>query len=997
MSPCKKHLNEEICMKKVVIISVAIITFLALFVGFSKFDPTKNVQAENTTQTSKIKITEKSRDDNSIIYQIEGEFDDDDPTISIHTDQIKNIDISYLEKELGKANISIDEKSSQIYLNLKTVKKTKPGYTFYLKKLGIDDLKCIIHNNQNKTIYKSPDTSPAEESETNQTSLENEEPNTQNSEANSQETSDNKADEQATTEEISDNKSESQPRDAQEEIARDPDWNQGWTSKNQLEVSKGIPTDLADGGQSVPVQYFGALNYSLEHITVKDSYTGRPLRPGIGIIPGPGLGKGRKNNLTAANSGIIIVPKNGNWQTEQAKKKEKNHYLNFTFGDGLLFGDGTLLNPDAVYRGSQRNFITTNLFDYYQPTGNPSYPRIGGPDVEVDGDTVGLDEHNVKYYTKPLILEKDGKKYHTTMQRVVFRQIHDNNKIQITITQRFDNNNGSIITTEFKNIGSTYLEHFQGYNFRDITFLKDHRRKGSKQDNIIRSLGNHRGAYASRNGDFGARIEFDLNSFPDSPYAWSARGTRSTTFYASKDDHFPWNFKGLFNKYDDAFKDIYDQADKLNEPTFGEPFMTRTLDSGISMHTKDQELNPGQTVSMTYTTNIVKKDEKPDLNIQDQTNFQKPYTVKPNEDSVKIKGNWQYDRHEFVNVQYLVTPLNTLVDDQKNIKPQLLKKGISLTNGFQQQTTKEMYDRTPHDWELNLPIQSLGSGKQKISFIAFDKDGRQSEIQSYYIDIPERGEQALFLGINSPVGKHSKTEPYDPRTNSEFTNALDITGFCFDPTKNYDLTYTIDNGESKTVPISEKEKESNDLVNWKLKDLDVSKYLSDNEIHEIKFILKDKNGNPSSPTSFFFQFKPATESDPNGTIRLDAPEHIYFGTKHLSANSSAKLKPTLSENLVLDDYRKLESRDNPIMITVQTSQFVAKEDENNILNTTLLWDNKKIDEKKPFIFKNTEKKNRIILNDLFKNNVKLKVKSNSPANPGHFKSYWSWTATDSVH
>ncbi|WP_125770286.1 hypothetical protein [Companilactobacillus furfuricola] len=995
-------------LKKILI--PLIMTTILITIGLIILNPVQRINAAGSTGNPTITIRQQKSDSHTQIYKINYENNDDDPIFAISSHQIKSFDIPFLVEQFGKENVGFSEKDQQLFLNLKHFDRSKDS--FQLKKIGDEPLLLTIRNPQHEVLYQSEfadDKSVEENNNQNNPSKTqsstNFDPQKQNLNESPNPNQPAPETENKTTSEVIDNNDyDTTP---QADIPRDADWNIGWKERDRIIVARGIDKKMSDGRTSTPVQYFGALNYALENITVKDSVHGRPLRPGlIWLIPGPGSGTGRKNNLTAANSGIIMSRPGHVW-TEKQKASENyklNYYLNYTFGDGLLYKPGIGNDGgEKVYRGSQRNFITTNLFDYYLPTGDISKPRIYGPDVEETKKVYGLDEKNVHYYIKDHKLFRDGNPQNTNsknvvktvMQRLVFRQVMKNSIIQVTVTMQFDNNNGSIITTEFKNIGHTYIDNFQGYTFRDITFIRDHRRDRSKPDNIIRSLGNHKGAYASRNDVYNSRIEFMLNGYPDSPFAWSARGTRSTYYYASDDDHFPWNENGLDEKYDDAFKTIYDRADQNNEPTFGKPFMDYVTDTGISMHTKNQALSPGQQVAMTYSTNIVQKDHAPVLDINQPTTKNRPYEVKPTEDKVKINGTWLYDRMQDVDIKYLVQEINSDSDDKKDIKDQLLKKGVSISDQFQTQSEADMHNRIQHSWSTEIPLKDLGSGLQKISFIAYDKENHTSEIKTYYITIPERGESHDFeINVMTPDPETQRKRPYDPRDDQQHVNKMTITGYSTDLTHNHQIEYQLDDGEKLPIDVNQQFKEK-DTLYWGLRDLDLTHLKKDIGIHKITFTLTNKAGQTTT-TDFYFQYvMNASTNEPEGTYRVLAPRDIDFGVANMADHSTKTLKPKIKQNIVFDDQRRLEKRAETVKLTLSTERFHRKDNDQETIDTELLWKHQHLKKDIPYLIKNDEQANRIVLNDIFLNNVSLKVDSDSPVNTGSFQSKWTWTVTDS--
>ncbi|WP_125711210.1 hypothetical protein [Companilactobacillus zhongbaensis] len=778
-------------MNKKILIPI-MMAFVLVTIGFFKLHPPQSTGAAESADKTVLKIQLKQTQNNTQTYQIEYDYKNNNPVIVLSSHQFKNIDIPFLVDQFDKENVGINEQNQQIFLNLKKFKQSNGS--FQLRKLGEDPLLLNIRNAKNELLYQSKIDSdmkePFQEATTSHAEIQPAETNVayNNLEAPSTEVDNNQLDED-TTEESTNTDKNIIDDSAQPEITRDPDWDRGWSERAELLVARGIEKKLPTGRTSMPVQYFGALNYALTNTGVYDSVRGRPLRPGL-ILPGPSRGTGRKNNLTAANSAIITYRPGHHWNEAQVDDDDDyrlNYYLNYTFGDGLLYSDGWFNDAeDKAYRGSQRNFITTNLFDYYLPTGDISKPRIYGPDFE-EKDVWGIDEHNVHYYIKNDKLYRDGNPNNTSSknvvetikQRLVFRQVMKNTIVQVTITMRFDNNNTSIITTEFKNIGTTYIDNFQGYTFRDITFLYNHKRKGSKQDNIIRSLGNHVGAYASRNDKFNSRIEFKLNGYPDSPYAWSARGTRSTFYQAYDGDHFPWNFKGLNNQYDDAFTDIYDRGDRDREPSFGKPFMDFATDSGISMHTKNQPLLPNQQVAMTYSTNIIQKDEVPllDLTNAEENSKENPKVIPYLSNNAEITGTWLYDRMHDVNVKYVIEDADIKHKDENEFAKHIMQNGVSVTKGFQNQSLADMHNRVKHPWTAKIPFNELGTGLRKVTFVAYDKENKCSKLKTYYILIPEQTEVKNFeIQVMTPESSTEPGFPYDPRKNQQHVDKLTITG-----------------------------------------------------------------------------------------------------------------------------------------------------------------------------------------------------------------------------
>ncbi|MCH4149960.1 MAG: hypothetical protein LKF27_05650 [Companilactobacillus sp.] len=453
-----------------------------------------------------------------------------------------------------------------------------------------------------------------------------------------------------------------------------------------------------------------------------------------------------------------------------------------------------------------------------------------------------------------------------------------------------------------------------------------------------------------------------------------------------------------------------------------------TTDSGIAMHTKNQPLHLQDQVSMTYAVNMIEKDEAPILNLENEGTKGRPYVLKPEENEIKLLGDWRYDRNQDVNIKYHT---EDAIDEDDGLTPEkIIKNGKFVQENPYHQSKDDMHNGVPQNWDKTIPLNELGSGLQKISVVAYDavenveeldpnnaddepvssrkldenKSKRVSKIESFYVMIPEREEiiPELELKIFRPISGHSESDPYEPRKDLDFVDSIDVSGIVqnkdssAEQTNNFWLTYQVNGGDEKPLEIPDDVKGNNKPVPWHLKDLDLSEFMTYQGIIPIKFTVRNDFGMVVSKT-LYIQMKNNDEHNlPDGTISIYAPGDINFGVKHMAPNSETDAKPSFTENLIVDDHRRMEKRDTPVNISFKTEEFKLKNDSDNILDTQLYWKNRELREQEEYTFENFEKKNRVILNDLFKKNIHLKIKSDKPVKQGHFISEWTWSLTESL-
>lgn len=953
---------------KILYFTILALSIIICFWNFSS-KGYKSTASNVQTTNSKVEIESISKKQDVSILKINYHLSKEDPILHIYSPQFNNIDTKELEKEFNEKDIGRDDEARQIHLNLKNDIDDKGNGSFNLKiHHNSQTLLTISDVNNEKLLSKTIN-------EVKEDVSDQENPSVPKSESQANPSDDTEITEDSPIINEKGNSKFPAPEYVHVNTYL-PNWNENWEEYFNLMVTPGKQTENPDGSKTAPVIYFGAINYALTGTSPHDSTGGRPAAMANGL--------GRKNNITAANTGVIHIAKNSTLNEPQKSQKNKNQWHTNTFGDGLY--------PDKIrYRGSQRNFITTNIFDYNHHSGNVDRPTIYGPDYE-EKDEWGIDEENVHFYSR--LTKFSGKLLNE--QRMVFYQVNHNIRIQVTITQRFDKNNAVLVTTEFKNVSPVYLDNFTGYTFRDITFTKGVKYKTNTwQANKLRSLGNLRGLYASREA-LNGRIEFHLKGFEDEPYAWAARGTRSTT-YESKvgTDSFPWNINGLFGKYDDAFKNISDTGDKYVNNPAGETWLDpeKSIDSGISMHTKNQPLAPQQQVSMTYGVNMKVKNMKPHLDVYNGgLSRNDPYIMKPEEDFYTFHGNWYHYGEKSVNVKYRVKYINTEADDQEDPTEMLKQSKDSATGGFVEQTEEDKKLGKLQPFSKKIPIDDIGPGLYKISALAIDDKGQISNVENRYVTVPSREDQEPAITVTKPVDDTTTSEkhPYLVHLEKNKPATFDLSGIYFTDNNEVEVLYKLDNQEYQTLEVKN---EGKGRHNWELKNLDLNKIKNSNEVHTIHF--KIVAGTKIGYANFHFKI------DQTDSFGIDAPDTIDFGKHNLAPNSELKIKPNLSDKLYLYDYR--DKNANPLKVNLTVTNFAKKKQrqfspavDNEILNTDLFWNGKKINDTSQYTFDKIDDNTQFDLSNELQKNLELQINSDEEVEQGTFKSHWLWEARDTI-
>lgn len=916
--------------------SIFLIPFFAiLLITITSVTNYHSSQAYEITSTEKIDFDDVHQNDKkttTINYQPASTAD---MKLQVISEQINNIDVAELKQQLGDNNVQLDLQNKSINLDLKHLELKDLQTSFKLSVKENLDTKITIKNNEHKTIEEYEFKFKEEPKKDDNKSVLHE----------------------SKTDSPAENKSDMDIEDDEPT----PRLGQDWQQRKNLKVSTGNIT-YRNGKQIVPVMYFGSIHYALNKLSVKDSVGGRDRSLIVDDI-----GKGRKNNISAANSGIIVAPKDADPLVSQRNNDPDYTYYTTTFGDGEFKGHDS-------YHGSQRNFVTTNIKEFSKGTGaaNPR-PDVRGIDPEhtfFESDKRTMDPSSAKFYVRQ---DPDTK---LEMQRIVFNQTYKprfarHYSVQISITQKFLPDGSIDIQIEFRNLNNT-ITHFTGFVFRDITFMRNSDFEGRDSKTKMLSLGNNEGIYASRDSNDG-RIEFKMSDIDNAPYGWAGRGTASTFFDGDQDSDFPWATTKNPRFYD-AFKNVNDQGDKTSPIDAGKQWLPDGTigEKGISMHTGDQKLESGKSIFMNYQTKLIEKTDDIQLRM---------YNDNPDlldEDELKefhVFGNWHHYEDQQVQIKYLV-------DSPDESAKYIAANGHKVSpHGYIKQTKTEQAHGILHDWEVDVPnLGKLSPGPHKISVVAFDTHNHFSVVKPVNIVVPDIATDVPRIKVEAPAATSEKS-PFET-----YNNLVNIEGNWSDKdSESLDITYSVDNGPEKLLEHIKNNKGQN--TRFKLHDFNFQK-LDKSKIHSIRFTIKDESNPPQSDT-FYFKHK-------DGPLELVYPQNITFGTHHLVPGQSKKVKPTLDNRITLIDYRALNS--SPLDLTLTIDELIAEGQKK--LNYNLQWENSPIrqDEVLNVHQKIIPKQNQWItvttVND-FEKKLRLKFKKKAHET-GYYKSKWTWGFVDSV-
>ncbi|AKP66805.1 hypothetical protein [Companilactobacillus ginsenosidimutans] len=919
------------------------IAFLALTMSvltgiFILCSPQSPSYAEDSSIEKIVKFGEVSIHENKTKIKVNYQMPQNEPILILTSPQFRNINLEALQKTFGKDNIGVDTENDRFIINLKENIDFDSNGEFEIETINQNKIE-IQFSDLDKNVL-------ADESFNNQEEFESPD---------------------SEQEMKYDSPSEKKASKTSNDNEEDPDSH--WIRATRMMITLGNPIPQSDGSSIYPAIYFGSLNYALSRMYVSES-----------VAVNHPDGNGRINNVTAANSTMIEVPKDTNPYEEQ--QYSRNNFYTATYGDGLV---------EKKYRGSQRNFTTTNLAEYASIWGhNVKKPRIVGPDFKpIFGplSNIGMDTSSVKLYIRmdPIT--------HIQEQRLTYCQIYDNKKIKVSTTQKFNKNNRVKVTISFKNVGHSDINNFTGYNFRDITFMKNNTPPSHGQDNKLRSLGKNQGVYAT-NENFVGRYQVRLNDYKDSPYAWAIRGTKST-FFDGKDSKFPWIEKSNeLGGLHDSFKDIDDTGDKFENIPAGKPFINKNWDSGISMHTKNQRLNIGDSVSMSYNTRLdIEVKRKPHIELHHPGTEDSPINLNRKDENMTITGNWFDYFNKKVDVFYTIDDKNTT-------------HGKKITSASKEQTPEEIKDGIPHEFELPIELSELTSGFHIIRVFAKSETGILSGIETSIIKINNTSSKIPQLEIDSPSRISSDDNPYFTKN-----EMLNISGSWSDSdSKSVSIYYELDPKEnkkaaSKTLLLHEDNPTPGESTKWKLPNYSIEQ-LNDVKTHQLAFTITDSEGNSNQQT-FYFKHQPED-------VELIVPSKISFGRVSLANNGTEKLNPKYTGDLTIKDYR--EKSAIPLTLTLHIREFSRNIDHgsqldklfgnakpaNEKISTTVTWQNKHLisDNAHPIFTDILPDKDqwykKYELTHLLKQHLQMEINNSPKAESGEYSSNWEWSITNSL-
>ncbi|MQS88772.1 hypothetical protein [Companilactobacillus mishanensis] len=907
--------------------------------------------ADDTPAYEKADFSEISNDENILKIKVKYLVSTDKPTLIISSPQIQNIDLAKLETEIGKDKVDFDDKNKKIKLSLEDHMETTGEGSFTIQTKNQNELDLSIENINNDIL-------------TTQKFNKIEKPNPDNSNEDIQN--------EITEEKPTDVESNNETRISDEE--NDP--NSGWNRSNNMMLSPGKTVTLDDGSKATPFLYFGDFHYAYKHRKVRDSVGGRPWFPGLLGIGAYPIGQGHKNNVTAPNSALSVVPSKGSNTSDL--ESSKNQLYTTSHGDGQTKGKA---------RGSQGTFVTTDLLNQKLPSADPLKPHIAGPDVDSISNqgglqNIGMDKSSVKLYFRI------DPRTNLQEQRLVFDQAYDNKRVRIRITQSFQSDNTVNTNIEYKNVGNDELDSFTGFAFKDIQLYKNMKVTSAKGNAKIRSLGNKEGIYLA-NKSFSARFEMFLNEGENEPYAWAGR----TTWKTYKNNFinlntpptgFPWS-KGTdaLKGYYQSFSDLEDTGDKGIEPGAGKQWVNGRWDAGLAMHTKNQKLKRNQSVYMNYRTLLEMPPHViPGIELHQVGSEENPDVIQPDDKSYMLSGSW-YD-YTKTRVEILGT-----LDDANT------KEATRLLSGTQSE--EEKTDGVSHGWEYDMPLDGVSPGKHTIRVWARNSDGKISEVKKVVILVPKSASDIPQIQIASPAANTSEDDPYNP-IHQEF----DLKGGWSDSHCDFvNITYRIGDGEEKVLYEKYKNPTPGRIMPWYLKNFQIDEF-NDLDMHELTFTITCESGKSNSDT-LYFQHK-------EGSYQFITPNTIDFGLHNLAPTKSIRSQPQLAGKLKVLDYRSQESSSLKVFLNV--NKFLKEEpdtddDEKAVtqpesLESSFYWHDTYLQ-----INKETQISGEILpdesvwlkttdLTREFEKSFALFLKANKNQGNGNYVSTWTWTATDSL-
>jgi hypothetical protein len=762
-----------------------------------------------------------------------------------------------------------------------------------------------------------------------------------------------------------------------------------WRESTKLTISHGKVRDGLKGSKYVPLMYFGSIdkintdsNKTILDYTVKD----RPLL----------------NNITSPNSAILSYSPN-------KVTNESNFLDNIDKGKGLR--DGTELYTSSKGDGygsdskSEYGFVTSDIFDLFHPIGSPT-PSISGTFknnqsamvnddflkyyIRNNSDT-GLQEQKLTYaqYT----MDKSKKKY----------------RVEISIYRRFDDspNSDKVITdVEYKSKYSP-IPNFSGFVFNGVNFARNNVLLNTKFDpKNMGQVSTNSDDYNNQNYSRGVYWNFDinkgtgrynvfLNDNASSPSSWSARSSVSTQNDFVDSKSFPWQKwekskrptpytdKSVYNN----FKDLNDPGDNIlitSATQEGKPFVENPQSQldGLTMHTKPTTLETDQVQKLSYTSSL----EIPELTntfsiyLDQKGTIKNPDVINSVTQSYKLSGEWHCAKGEKPRFR-------ALIDDKLDYSLNLGDKGFG--NGSEGKSLR---------WDALLNTSQLGPGKHSLKLWLIDNNERLSNIEETTFEIPENihpptnppttptdpnlSNHAPKMEIGFPTEKTSFGNPYIVEKGMKLTQ---LSGTWSDDTRQTPplISYYFDK-----VPEGKKQNIApGSLVNnkWVLNNVDLSKYLDDNNVHRIVFEAANDHG---TTTRIFYFAKKMPE------LELLVP-NIDFGNVNNLENGKIIDNPNIQNDLIVKHPSTIAGGEMKVNLT--TTDFKKGGEK---LSCCILWNNKDItnSDSYPVISKKSEElpiDGDLELTGELKKNLGLQVNPDNNRS-GKYTSTFSWTLTNSI-
>ena len=814
----------------------------------------------------------------------------------------------------------------------------------------------------------------------------------------------------------------------------------GWVFSEFLKVSEGPILEHSDGSSTRPLLYFGDYNMAISRASITESYATK--------------GNSRNNSLTAANSAILYSEPNS--KILDGPKADGNHIYTSHYGDHQEedYDASEIINMGISQRGiedkskgSPRNFISNNLYNYVIPTDGKGVPGVSGPDIL--GEAYGLPETPKFYYrTNPQTGLEEQKMVYKQRAFYVPKKNHPNPEITTTIKQSF-NDMGRVVTKiTFKNTGNYYFTKFVGFSNQDFSLNKDGREITDKNRKRIgnyvpmKTLGKKRGMYI-QSGDNQVRHSVYVNN-PDGPNAWAARSTAKsykaykgfaynpgligliplteryypwkggknrfnpgifntpTNFYDKKKDQYksPYVHSKLFN----AFEDLNDRGDTDDSSAAGTRLGMKAInnnkfysqwDSGLTMRTTMIDLPIGKATTLQYVsqTDVRGTTFNPVIELDLHGTEDDPQLLPTDASALPLTGSWyDYDSTK--------ATMHYSIDSDKDEDYQILFNT--------DQSSDDAFNGRHHEIEnQKINLKNLDKGTHVIRFYMEDAEGNRSPVKTHYIRFIRESTEAPQFIITTP--QSNQKSPHDPMDTD-----LELSGYWTDKDSKEikEISYTLDNDPTKKVTFKDlKNDKLGAMVDWNLDELSISD-CNDFKLHKLTFTITDDK-NLTGTEEFYFQHQP-------GGLKLSAPEEIDLGTVAVTPNGSSLASPKIDAGrVILDDFRQKNS--GPVAVSLSMDTFYKLEEnthhdpgvdpdgededeyrlEKESIGHTAYWDKKLVDSQNLIIGETNGKSTSdwqysTDFTDRILKKLQLSFNSQDGGTMGTYVSHWTWQTVDSI-